>query len=71
MKIYITMYWGPFTESNILNVFANEEDAEQLAEESRQKIQKEWEELWSDPEDADMLEDGPNDTTGVVEYEVL
>ncbi len=71
MKVYIAMYWGPFTESNILGVFVNEEDAEQLAENERQKIEQEWVELWSNTEDADMLEGGPNDKTGVVEYEVL
>ena len=62
------MYYGPFTESNILGVFANEEDAEQLAEDERQKIEQEWIEIWSD--DAEAAAEDPHDKTGVVPYEV-
>lgn len=73
MKVYITMYYGPFTESSILGVFAKSEDAEQLAEEERQKIQKEWTEFLTNSAmsmTTKFLKEAPHDQTGVVEYEV-
>jgi hypothetical protein len=71
-KIYIALEYGhEFTE--ILGVFAKEEDAEQLAKERADTILANWINLYGpDSNDPwpDYIERGPSDRTCVNEYDI-